>query len=476
MAEEGDDKRQSAVLDPPMEIFDGGDDLISNLLQCQLKSLQTRVKELEMENAALLSQISNCRCQTLDENSGGFVVSSNSSEIEESRRLIRGSCEEEEVSKNEELQGGGIKSTNQIKKKTRKKSSSGCNLRSIHHHAKRHIALKVMYFGKRFYGFASEAQMDPTVESEIFKALKQTRLLVVDKESSRYSRCGRTDKGVSSIGQVIALFLRSNLKDKGLHANYESPKELSEEEIDYVRVLNRVLPNDIRVLGWCPAPTDVHARFSCLSREYKYLFWRDNLDISAMEKAGKKFVGEHDFRNFCKMDAVNVHNYRRHITSFEISTCDERSEDSQLWAMTIKGSAFLWHQVRCMVAVLFMIGQGLESPSVIDALLDTNKIPRKPQYTMAPELPLILQSCEFEGLNFICSPDAEQGLKEHLRNEFKTYKLQSAIFLEALMSCSSTTDGSLLNHDKKKVAHIPLMSRPTEREADSKNQNIGAAE
>ena len=32
--------------------------------------------------------------------------------------------------------------------------------------------------------------------------------------------------------------------------------------------------------------------------------------------------------------------------------------------MTIKGTAFLWHQVRCMVAVLFLIGQGLESPSV----------------------------------------------------------------------------------------------------------------
>ncbi len=44
----------------------------------------------------------------------------------------------------------------------------------------------------------------------------------------------------------------------------------------------------------------------------------------AMESAGKKFVGEHDFRNFCKMDAVNVHNYRRNITSFEIFPSDVR--------------------------------------------------------------------------------------------------------------------------------------------------------
>lgn len=41
-----------------------------------------------------------------------------------------------------------------------------------------------------------------------------------------------------------------------------------------------------------------------------------------------------------------------------------RYADDELWAMTVRGSAFLWHQVRCMVAVLFMIGQGLESPDV----------------------------------------------------------------------------------------------------------------
>jgi tRNA U38,U39,U40 pseudouridine synthase TruA len=45
-----------------------------------------------------------------------------------------------------------------------------------------------------------------------------------------------------------------------------------------------------------------------------------------METAGKKLIGEHDFRNFCKMDAVKVHNYRRNVMSFEISPCDMRSE------------------------------------------------------------------------------------------------------------------------------------------------------
>lgn len=39
-------------------------------------------------------------------------------------------------------------------------------------------------------------------QSELFKALEKTRLVLGDKKDLQYSRCGRTDKGVSSVGQV----------------------------------------------------------------------------------------------------------------------------------------------------------------------------------------------------------------------------------------------------------------------------------
>lgn len=35
-----------------------------------------------------------------------------------------------------------------------------------------------------------------------------------------------------------------------------------------------------------------------------------------MKEAAQYLVGEHDFRNFCKMDAVNVSNFKRKIASF----------------------------------------------------------------------------------------------------------------------------------------------------------------
>eukprot|EP01018_Ginkgo_biloba_P009141 Gb_19670 [translate_table: standard] len=321
-----------------------------------------------------------------------------------------------------------------------------------------------MYFGQRFYGFASEAKMEPTVESELFAAMEKTRLLVGDWREAHYSRCGRTDKGVSAIGQVIALYLRSNRKDlgKGTISNQMPLENISDEkEIDYVRVLNRALPIDIRVIGWCPISGNFHARFSCLSREYKYYFYRDELDISRMEIACQKFLGDHDFRNFCKMDALNVHNYRRRITTFEIASCCERWSGKEIMAMRIKGSAFLWHQVRCMAAVLFMVGHGMEPPSVIDELLDTSKIFRKPQYNMASELPLVLESCEFEGVSFMCSSDVTRNLHLHMEQQLQTYLLQAVIFREALSHLPPYGD-TTFQQGKKKAQHVPLSLRPTE--------------
>lgn len=43
-----------------------------------------------------------------------------------------------------------------------------------------------------------------------------------------------------------------------------------------------------------------------------------------MQEAVDKLIGEHDYRNFCKMDVGNgVVNYTRKIVSAEISAVDE---------------------------------------------------------------------------------------------------------------------------------------------------------
>lgn len=49
---------------------------------------------------------------------------------------------------------------------------------------------------------------------------------------------------------------------------------LSDGEIDYVRVINRVLPNDIRVLGWCTVPVGFSARFVLLVIFFFFFLYR----------------------------------------------------------------------------------------------------------------------------------------------------------------------------------------------------------
>ncbi len=179
-------------------------------------------------------------------------------------------------------------------------------------------------------------------------------------------------------------------------------------EMDYCGTLNRCLPDDIRVVGWCEVTDQFSARFSATQRTYRYFFVRGNLDIELMNQAAALLLGEHDFRNFCKMDIVNISNFKREIYHAKIvpfMPCAGSEEDS-VYMLQISGIAFLWHMVRCIMAVLFMVGRKEEPVEIVTSLLDVEKIPTKPQYTMAPEQPLVLHECGFDNLTMFSQPRA----------------------------------------------------------------------
>lgn len=386
------------------------------------------------------------------------------------------------------------------------------------------IALKFAYLGQRYNGLEYHPNSEkplPTIEEELWKALTKSCLISptpnsfikdgdVNWEGCDYSKCGRTDKGVSAFGQVISIRVRSNRHPAQLHevkptselefsgvggidsssnkestfSNPESVHDISSissgiesntadsftfhpvhDEIPYTHVLNRLLPPDIRVLAWCPnPPPDFSARFSCKERRYRYFFTQPAftptfgtagfktqttghassksqregwLDIEAMKKAAKYFEGFHDFRNFCKVDAgKQVTNFERRMFYADIEEtpsdsslagymdssgfqeydfyfpkhepshkpCPKHTKTPKIYAFTIHGSGFLWHQVRCMVAILFLVGQGLESPDIVAKLLDVQTLPQKPTYEMAEDAPLVLWDCIF--------PNAESSPRE----------------------------------------------------------------
>lgn len=50
-------------------------------------------------------------------------------------------------------------------------------------------------------------------------------------------------------------------------------------ELLYCKMLNSVLPKDIRIIAWCPVNESFSARFDCGSRTYKYWFPRADLNV-----------------------------------------------------------------------------------------------------------------------------------------------------------------------------------------------------
>ncbi|OTF69416.1 tRNA pseudouridine(38/39) synthase-like protein, partial [Euroglyphus maynei] len=256
--------------------------------------------------------------------------------------------------------------------------------------------LKFLYLGWNYKGFAVQSSL-PTVEKFLFEALMKTKL-IESRETCNYNRCGRTDKGVSAFSQVISITVRSNSKRKPNADDRFAPIELSDDqEIDYPSILNRVLPHDVRVLFWAPVSSNqmISARFDCCRRVYHYYFPRIDLDIDAMNRACAFLIGVHDFRNLCRMDVQNgVRNFVRRVYDASVKTFVDGRDSFCLFR--IEASAFLWHQIRYIMAVLFLVGQHLESPNIFEELLNIHKHPSRPQFSMASDLPLVLYEAHYD--------------------------------------------------------------------------------
>ena len=281
------------------------------------------------------------------------------------------------------------------------------------------MAFKFMYIGEKYDGLVIQSTTKNTIEEKIFFALKKANFLENKSteeliSSSNYSRCGRTDKGVSSTGNIFSLNIRYN------------------ENYNYTKILNNLLPNDINILNNIIVDDSFDARFSCLYREYKYFFIKENLNIDIMKKACELLKGVHNFKKFCKIDKSDENwenkNYERRIYEIDIKKVDDinfnlfnNEEYYSCYYCIIKGSAFLWHQVRCIMSILFLIGNEQEEISIINEMLNVPLNNNKEFfYNLADEKNLVLTDCVFEFYNFQ-SNNEENSCESYFKLE-KLYK------------------------------------------------------
>ncbi|MBM3404027.1 MAG: tRNA pseudouridine(38-40) synthase TruA [Bacteroidetes bacterium] len=214
---------------------------------------------------------------------------------------------------------------------------------------------RLSFKGTRYHGWQSQPNAI-SVQGTLEKAF--TTLL---RTSIKITGAGRTDAGVHARNYVA-------------HADIpESVLELPGQAFLYH--LNAILPEDIVVHDLLKVVPDAHARFSAVSRTYRYYLSRQKdpflrdficfypfpLDIHAMNSAGSMICSIQDFTSFAKVGSDAR-------TSICRVSCAEWNEDGDLLVFTMKADRFLRNMVRSVVGTMLDVGRGKIQPADIIAI------------------------------------------------------------------------------------------------------------
>ncbi|SCO66408.1 tRNA pseudouridine synthase, putative [Plasmodium vivax] len=262
------------------------------------------------------------------------------------------------------------------------------------------------YVGMGFNGSAYQKDNPNTVENRLMGLLHALDL--IPGLDHPFSRVSRTDKGVSA--RMNALTIR--LKIRHPHMALQDLQRV------YVKEINKKLKH-MQVIDMRSVPNFFDARLNCIHRTYLYFFMDKNYNFELMKEGCKLFLGEHDFSNFCKK-RKNSTCFRRTILKFEV-----RRMDKKFHYFKIKGTSFLYNQIRHMVAALFQLGTGnLEVEDLANML--NNHPCRDKNFKIADEDGLLLYSFKFSDLNF--NVHVDNRVFSHLMEK----AIQSAVLLVSL--------------------------------------------
>ncbi len=257
----------------------------------------------------------------------------------------------------------------------------------------RNIKLVIEYDGTNYHGW----QLQPGLKT--IQGMLESSLSTIAKADVTLYGAGRTDAGVHALGQV---------------ANFRTDSRMTPEE--FRMALNSVLPGDIVIKHVQEVQEDFHARYSAVSRTYRYTilnektpsaFLRnyvyrvpDSIDVDSMADACKALLGTHDFSSFAStgdpvQDFTRTVTYAGILQDARRKTQDTRQKEKKsdlesgvlsleslsiqypassieyrLIHFQIEANAFLRCMVRAIAGTLLEIGKGKMPPEKMRDIME----------------------------------------------------------------------------------------------------------
>lgn len=206
-------------------------------------------------------------------------------------------------------------------------------------------ALAIDYQGQRYCGWQRQkhsASVQEAVETALGKIASHPVTVVC---------AGRTDTGVHAQAQIVHFDTDAVRPDRA-----------------WTFGTNTHLANDISVHWVGRVPDSFHARFSALTRSYRYSIlnragrsgilhdrtgWVCHpLEVDRMREAAAQLVGKHDFSSFRSASCQAPHAVR------EIHSLTINRRAGHLITVEVVGNAFLHNMIRILVGSLIKVGLG----------------------------------------------------------------------------------------------------------------------
>lgn len=217
------------------------------------------------------------------------------------------------------------------------------------------IALCVEYDGSQYHGWQAQPELR-TVQQVLEKALTK----VADNEINLVC-AGRTDTGVHATNQII-------------HFDCTKIRPIR----SWIHGANSFLPKDVCIIGGKEMPETFNARYSALSRRYRYIIYNSairpslmrsnvtwqyrHIDYKLMQTASDYLLGEKDFTSFRSVECQSK-TPMRNIHNLQVT------RKGNLIIIDITANAFLHHMVRNIAGVLIAVGSGKQPPNWVDEVL-----------------------------------------------------------------------------------------------------------